>query len=250
MNYYSLLVFIYVFIMGNIVGSFLNVCIYRIPRGESVVSPPSHCPQCGYKIKWYDNIPLISYFVLLRGKCRKCKNKIPLRYPLVEILTGIIWVIVFAKFGFTIETLKIFMFASVLIVLSYIDINEYILPDRLTFFLVVSGIVLFFIGKNSLESSFLGAAACAFPFLVLYVFGEDVLKKDVMGFGDVKLGAGVGAYLGYSSFYNLYLFLTIAFVMGAIISVLLIVLKIRKREELVPFGPYIALSAFICLIIL
>lgn len=250
MNYYSLLVFIYVFIMGNIVGSFLNVCIYRIPRGESVVSPPSHCPTCGYRIKWYDNIPLISYFILLRGRCRKCREKIPLRYPLVEILTGIIWVIVFTKYGLTVETLKIFIFASVLIVLSYIDINEYILPDRLTFFLALSGIIMFFIGKNSLESSFLGAAVYSFPFLVLYVFGEDVLKKDVMGFGDIKLGAGVGAYIGYTSFYNLYIFLTIAFVTGALISVILILMKIRKRDELVPFGPYIALSAFICMIVL
>jgi leader peptidase (prepilin peptidase)/N-methyltransferase len=247
---YDLLVYIYVFIIGNIVGSFLNVCIYRIPRGESVVFPPSHCTKCGYKIKWYDNIPLISYFILLRGKCRKCREKIPLRYPIVEIITGIIWMIVYAKFGLTVETLKIFMFASILIVLSYIDINEYLLPDRLTFFLVISGIGLSFIGENGIESSFIGAAVYGFPFLVLYIFGEDVLKKDIMGFGDIKLGAGVGTYIGYTTFYNFYIFLTIAFVAGAIISVLLIFLKIRKREELVPFGPYIALSAFICLMIL
>lgn len=250
MNYYNLLILIYVFIIGNIVGSFLNVCIYRIPRGESVVSPPSHCPKCGYKIRWYDNIPLISYFILLQGKCRECKEKIPLRYPIVEIFTGIVWTIVFLRFGMTIETLKIFMFTSILIVLSYIDINEYILPDKLTFFLFISGVALFFTGNNSLESSFLGAAAYSFPFLILYVFGEDVLKKDVMGFGDIKLAAGVGAYIGYTSFFKLYLFFTIAFVTGAIISVFLILFKIRKREELVPFGPYIALSAFISILIL
>lgn len=246
----ALLILIYVFIMGNIVGSFLNVCIYRIPRGESVVNPPSHCPHCGYQIRWYDNIPLVSYFMLLRGKCRSCKAKISIRYPIVEIMTGIIWTAIVMRYGIVLETLLYITFATILIVISYIDINEYYIPDRFSFSLFIIGILFSFIpGGVSPESSFIGAAAYGFPFLFLYILGEDLLKKEVMGFGDIKLGIGIGAVLGYSGFYNFYIFFTFCFVIGAAVSILLILLKIKSRKDLIPFGPFIAFSAFIMVMI-
>ncbi len=231
------------------IGSFLNVCIYRIPRNESVVSPPSHCPNCGYKIKWFDNIPILSYFILLRGKCRGCGQKISIRYPLIEMFTGLLFLIVFYKYLVSIDTLKMFVFTSILIVLSFIDIKEYILPDRLTFSLIVLGFLSAPFTNTGIENAMIGAAVFSFPFMLLYSFGEDILKKEIMGFGDVKLAAGIGAFLGYGSFYKFYLFFMMAFGIGAVIGVLLIMLKIKSRKDMVPFGPFIALSGFILSII-
>ena len=242
----TLLIYIYVFIIGNVVGSFLNVCIYRIPRGESVVSPPSHCPNCGYKIRWYDNIPIISYFLLLRGRCRQCKNKISIRYPIVEILTGFIWLSIFVRYQISIDSLNYIIMATILIVISYIDINEYYIPNRLSFMLFILGVLTSFIpGGITPEQSFVGAAVYGLPFLIIYIFGEEVLKKEIMGFGDVKLGMGIGAFVGYSSYLKFHIFFTTAFVLGAIISLLLIILKIKDRKSLIPFGPFISIAGFI-----
>lgn len=247
----TLLIYIYVFIIGNVVGSFLNVCIYRIPRGESVVSPPSHCPNCGYKIRWYDNIPIISYFLLLRGRCRQCKNKISIRYPIVEILTGFIWLSIFVRYQISIDSLNYIIMATILIVISYIDINEYYIPNRLSFMLFILGILTSFIpGGITPEQSFVGAAVYGLPFLIIYIFGEEVLKKEIMGFGDVKLGMGIGAFLGYSGYLKFHVFFTTAFVLGAIIGGILILLKIRERKDMVPFGPFIAVSALITILFL
>lgn len=247
----ALLILIYVFIMGNIVGSFLNVCIYRIPRGESVVNPPSHCPHCGYLIRWYDNIPLVSYFLLLRGKCRSCKAKISIRYPIVEIMTGIIWTAIVMRYGIVLETLLYITFATILIVISYIDINEYYIPNRLSFMLFILGVLTSFIpGGITPEQSFVGAAVYGLPFLIIYIFGEEVLKKEIMGFGDVKLGMGIGAFVGYSSYLKFHIFFTTAFVLGAIISLLLIILKIKDRKSLIPFGPFISIAGFITAVFL
>lgn len=238
------------FIMGNLIGSFLNVCIYRIPKGESVISPPSHCFKCGYNIKWYDNIPIVSYFILLRGKCRNCKEKISIQYPIIEIFTGIIFTIVYFRYDYSLFTLIMWLIASILIVLSIIDIREYILPDKLTFSLIIIGfIIAAIVGLDTLERSFLGAAAYAFPFWILYGFGETFLKKDIMGFGDVKLAAGIGAILHYTTFNRFWIFLTLAFVLGTIVSLLLIALKIKNRKDMVPFGPFIALAGFIMFLI-
>jgi len=235
--------------LGTVIGSFLNVVIYRLPRGQNLSYPGSSCPICKEKIKWYDNVPILSY-IALGGKCRVCKTKISIQYPFVELLAGFLFLLVYVKFGYSILTIKYFIFVSILISVSIIDIKSYFIPDSLTFSLILLGMISAFFSNINLESAFIGAGAYAFFFIIIYGYGEYIFKKEAMGFGDIKLGAGVGAYIGYTTFYNFYIFLTIAFVAGAIISVLLIILKIRKREELVPFGPYIALSAFICLMIL
>jgi len=239
-------IYIIIFILGNIIGSFLNVCIYRIPRNESVAFPPSHCPNCGYKIKWYDNIPIISYFLLLRGKCRGCKEKISLQYPIIEILTGIIFLTIFYKYQLTFLTIKFWIFGSILLTLAIIDLKTYTLPNRLTFSLVILGFILSFIDPRiTLFQSFKGAAVYNFPFLILYIFGQEVLKKDVMGFGDVKLGIGIGSFLGYTGFVNFYLFFMLSFVSGAVVSLILMALKLKSRKDMIPFGPFIALAGFL-----
>ena len=243
-------IYIIIFILGNIIGSFLNVCICRIPENESVVFPPSHCPKCGYKIKWYDNIPIISYFILLRGKCRKCKEKISIQYPIIEMLTGIIFVVIFYKYQLTFLTIKFWIYGSILLTLAIIDLKTYMLPNRLTFSLVILGFLLSFIDPRiTLFHSFIGAAVYNFPFLILYIFGQEVLKKDVMGFGDVKLGMGIGAFLGYTSFIEFYMFFMLSFTVGAVISLILMALKIKNRKDMIPFGPFIALSGLIMLFI-
>jgi leader peptidase (prepilin peptidase)/N-methyltransferase len=240
---------IYVFVLGCIIGSFLNVCIYRIPLGENLAYPPSHCPNCGHKIRWYENIPILSYVFLLRGKCRKCKTKISIQYPLVEFLTGVVYTLVFLKYGVSFRTLIFFMFFSLLIVLSGIDLKKYYIPDRLSLSLIFLGLVLSFFNGVGLERSFLGASTYAFPFILIYGFGDSFMKKEVMGFGDVKLAAGIGSFLGYMNFYILHMFFTTAFVLGAGISLMLIGLKIKKREDMVPFGPFLSAASLLVVLV-
>ncbi len=240
---------IYVFVLGCIIGSFLNVCIYRIPKGENLAYPPSHCPNCGYKIKWYENIPILSYVFLLRGKCRNCKIKISAQYPLVEFITGVVYMSVFLKYGLSFKTIIFFVFFSLLIVLSGIDLKKYYLPDRLSLSLIFLGLVVSFFNGVGLERAFVGASTYAFPFMLIYGFGDSFMNKEVMGFGDVKLAAGIGAFLGYMNFYILHMFFTAAFVLGAVISLMLMGLKIKKRGDLVPFGPFLSAASFLVVLV-
>lgn len=235
---------IYLFLLGIVIGSFLNVCIYRIPRGGSVNFPPSHCPICKEKIKWYDNVPILSY-LFLRGKCRVCKSKISIQYPLIEFFTGLLYMLVYLKFGWSILTLKFLIFVSLLIVLSIIDLKSYYLPDSLTFSLISLGIIFSWFSGVGLEQSYIGAGTYAFPFVIIYGFGEYIFKKEAMGFGDIKLACGIGAFFGYNSFYNMYIWFTLSFVIGSIISLILIALKIRERKNLIPFAPFMGISALI-----
>ena len=138
---------IFVFFLGLCVGSFLNVCIFRIPESKSIVHPPSACPGCGAPIKFYDNIPVFSY-IILSGKCRNCKMPISIRYPLVELLTGLLSLAVYAKFGLTLETLVYFVFVAVLLTISFIDIDHKIIPDLIS----LPGIPIFFLASLAVPS--------------------------------------------------------------------------------------------------
>lgn len=239
---------VYIFMIGAVIGSFLNVCIYRIPKGESVSFPPSHCPVCKERIKWYDNIPIASYIVL-GGKCRVCKSKISIQYPIIEAINGILFLLIYLKFGISLISIKYFIFVSILLVLSIIDLKSYFLPDSLTFSLIVLGMAFSFLIGFPIELSFVGASTYAFPFLIIYGFGEYIFKKEALGFGDIKLAAGIGAFIGYTGFYNLYLWFTITFVLGSIISLTLIGLKIKERKEQIPFAPYLSLAAVIMVLL-
>jgi len=238
---------IFVLIVGLAVGSFLNVCIYRLPRGESLWYPPSHCPKCGVFIKWYDNIPLISYF-FLRGKCRNCQGFISWRYPLVESLTGALFLICFLfHFPLSFSSLSVFfkdlLFVFILIPIFFIDIEKGIIPNRLSYSLIICGFLLSFIMKDSL-SSLIGIGLGTGIFLAIFSLGSLWLKEAGMGIGDIKLAAGIGAFLGYR---EALLCFFLSLILGGIIATVLLLTRIKKRKDRIPFAPFLVASALISL---
>jgi leader peptidase (prepilin peptidase)/N-methyltransferase len=236
---------ILIFVLGLIVGSFSNVCIYRIPRNESVIYPASHCPKCRTKIKPVDNIPLLSY-ILLKGRCRNCGSKISIQYPVVEFLTGLIYLIIYLSYGLSIQSLVYLILASALIIIAFIDLKEQIVPDVISLPGIVVGLILSFIVPYiSFINSVLGALVGGGIILIIAWIGSIIFKKEAMGGGDVKLAAMIGAFLGWR--YTI-ISLFWGFFLGALIGIILIMTKIKKREDTIPFGPFIALGSIITLL--
>ena len=236
-------------VFGLIVGSFLNVCIYRMPKGESIVWPGSKCQSCGAHIKWYDNIPLLS-FAILRAKCRNCHAPIAWRYPLVESLAGTLAVIFTHRYMLTPGWLFISLAAAyMLLALSFIDMDHMIIPDELSLGLAALGLATcwlnpYFAGgmwKGFAPS--LGGAATGF-FLLWGVawFGELIFKKEAMGGGDIKLMAGVGAVLGWQGVLST---LMIGSFFGAVYGLALMAQKRVGSKDPIPFGPFLSLAALI-----
>jgi len=242
---------IFSFIVGTCLGSFANVCIYRLPKGKSIVWPGSFCPQCKKEILWYDNIPLLS-FLLLRGKCRFCQKKISPRYFIVELLTGTLTLLLFLKFGISLKLLIYLVFILSLIIVSFIDIENFLIPDCIVYPGIALGLLLSFFYPDlqsqgcgslaALKTSFLGVLLGGGSLWIIARLGSLAFKKEAMGGGDVKLLAMIGAFLGYKS-----VFLTVFFssLVGAVISLILISLKIKKRTDYIPYGPYLVLGAII-----
>ncbi|MDY0361848.1 MAG: prepilin peptidase [Desulforegulaceae bacterium] len=230
------------FIFGSCIGSFLNVCILRIPNDISIAFPPSACTKCNEPIKWYDNIPVLSY-IFLMGKCRNCKTKISIQYPLVELFTGFMAFYTVLSFSLTIKTVFVFIFACVLIVISVIDLHHQIIPDIIS----LPGIPVFFVLAIILkEINFLDlvlgillGGGILYLIAFLYYF---FTKKEGMGGGDIKLLAMIGAFIGYKG-----IFFTIFFssVLGTIIGIILIIIKGRNMKYALPFGPFLSLGALI-----
>ncbi len=231
---------LFVFFAGTCVGSFLNVCIYRIPAGLSIAYPPSTCPRCEQPIRFYDNIPVVSYMVL-RGRCRTCAAPIAMRYPLVEMLTGLAAWAVFVKYGPTATTLIYFSFIAVLIVITFIDIDHQIIPDILS----LPGIPLFFAAALwatpiTWQNALSGVAFGAGSLLLVAVLYRRITGKDGMGMGDIKLLAMIGALIGWRG-----VVFTIFFssVVGTLVGLLLIVQGGGSLKTRLPFGPFLALGA-------
>jgi len=229
-----------IFILGAVIGSFINVCISRIPQGESVVFPPSHCPKCGYNLKPLDLVPLLS-FILLKGRCRKCNSPISIRYLIVELLTGSIFVIVFLKFGLSHDLFFVYVLITCLIISAFIDLEYGIIPDEIIIPTVVLGAFLNIL--LHLESFFdylagflLGAGIILF---IAFVSGGG------MGGGDVKLFAAVGIFLGLDL---TILSILLAFISGSIVSIILIILNLKNIKDTIPFGPFIAFGSIFSLI--
>ncbi len=242
--YYGINV-VLIFILGLIVGSFSNVCIYRIPRNESMIYPASHCPKCRSSIRPIDNIPLLSY-ILLKGKCHNCGSKISIQYPVVEFLTGIIYIFIFLIYGLTLQSLIYIILSSALIIIAFIDLNEQIVPDIISLPGIVIGLILsFFVPYISFINSVLGVVVGGGIILVIGLVGSVIFKKEAMGGGDVKLVAMIGAFLGWK--YTI-ISLFLGFFLGALVGIFLILLKIKSKEDMVPFGPFIALGSFITLL--
>ncbi len=233
------LVEVFVFIFGLCIGSFLNVCIYRLPSSQSITRPRSRCPNCGELIRFYDNIPVLSYLVL-RGQCRYCRKTISFRYPVVEILSGLFALVTFLKYGVTLEAIIYYVFITALLVITFIDIDHQIIPDIIT----LPGIPLFFIAGFALPrltyiDSIIGIfAGGGSLFLVAWVY-QLLTKKEGMGGGDIKLLAMIGALIGWQGV------LFTIFVASAVgtISGILVMLKARKSMKLaIPFGPFLAIG--------
>jgi leader peptidase (prepilin peptidase)/N-methyltransferase len=236
---------ILIFSLGIIVGSFSNVCIYRIPRNESVIYPASHCPKCRTKIKPVDNIPLLSY-ILLKGRCRNCGSKISIQYPVVEFLTGLIYLIIYLIYGLSIQSLVYIILSSALIIIAFIDLKEQIIPDIISLPGIIIGLILSFIVPYiSFINSALGALVGGGIILIIAWVGSIIFKKEAMGGGDVKLAAMIGAFLGWR--YTI-ISLFLGFFLGALTGIILIMTKIKKREDAIPFGPFIALGSIITLL--
>jgi leader peptidase (prepilin peptidase)/N-methyltransferase len=234
-----------IFILGLIVGSFSNVCIYRIPKNESIIYPASHCPKCRTKIKPIDNIPLLSY-ILLKGRCRNCKSKISIQYPIVEFLTGLIYLIIYLTYGLSIQSLIYIILSSALLIIAFIDLNEQIVPDEISLPGIAAGFILsFFVPYISFINSALGVVVGGGIILIIGMAGSVIFKKEAMGGGDVKLAAMIGAFLGWR---YIVISLFLGFFLGALAGIILIISKIKSREDTVPFGPFIVLGSFITLL--
>jgi leader peptidase (prepilin peptidase)/N-methyltransferase len=234
-----------IFVLGLIVGSFSNVCIYRIPRNESIIYPASHCPKCRSKIKPVDNIPLLS-FILLKGRCRNCKSKISIQYPVVELITGLIYLIIYLTYALSVQTLIYIILSSALIIIAFIDLNEQIVPDVISLPGIVIGFIIsFFVPYISFINSALGVAVGGGIILIIGLGGSVIFKKEAMGGGDVKLAAMIGAFLGWR---YIIISLFLGFFLGALAGIFLIISKIKSREDVVPFGPFIVLGSLITLL--
>ena len=213
----------FAFLFGAVVGSFLNVVVARVPAGESIVHPRSRCPGCRTPIAWYDNVPVLSW-MLLRGRCRACRAGISFRYPLVELLGGAAALVAVSRHGLSLAALAEFGFAATLLALSFIDLDTWLLPHVLTVPLLVAGVGLSALGLTSAPSflgSLGGAAAGWLSFAAVSVLGEKVLRKEALGFGDVWLLGGIGAWVGVAGLLPVVL---LASLQGTVVGLALIVM--------------------------
>lgn len=219
-----------VFLFGLAIGSFANVCIYRLPRQESVVHPRSHCPSCNHPVAIWDNIPVVSY-LLLGGKCRSCKHPISIIYPLVEIITGVLLTAVFVRFGLTLDFIIFATVAFALIVITAIDLEHKIIPDLITLPGIIFGLIA---GTylNGLLDSITGLLIGGGLFYAIAV-----LSRGGMGGGDIKFIAAAGALLGWK---KVLLVIFLGSLLGSIIGLLLMLFQGISRKSQIPFGPYLA----------
>jgi leader peptidase (prepilin peptidase)/N-methyltransferase len=231
---------LFIFVFGAVVGSFLNVCIFRLPAEASIVKPRSQCPYCHHPIRNCDNIPLIS-FIILRGKCRDCGGKISWRYPLVELITALLALLLFLKFSLTLSFLIFFIFTAVLIVITFIDLDHQIIPDILT----LPGIPIFclaaiFLLKIPWLESLLGLLiGGGILFTIAFVY-ELISKREGMGGGDIKLLAMIGGFFGWKSLMFILLFSSFS---GAIVGITAMIIKKQDMKYAVPFGPFLSAAA-------
>jgi leader peptidase (prepilin peptidase) / N-methyltransferase len=230
------------FIFGACIGSFLNVCIYRLPNSKSIVYPPSACPGCDTPIQFYDNIPILSY-LLLRGKCRRCQAVISIRYPLVELMVGLFAVCVYLKFGLTLEALITFLFIASLVVITFIDIDHRIIPDVISLPGIPLGFAAsFFLPGVSYVDSLLGILVGGGSLLMVAWVYNLITHKEGMGGGDIKLLAMIGAFVGWKGVL-LTIFLSSA--IGTLCGLMVMIRSGKNMKLAIPFGPFLAIGTMI-----
>jgi len=240
---------IFVIILGALWGSFANVCILRLPQNKGVVSGRSYCPKCKKKIIWKDNIPIISY-ILLKGKCRKCKKPISSQYALVEMLSLISFVSIYYLYGISFTTLLLIILALVLIIIFFIDLKHFIIPNTLTFPLMALGLIKSFIPNlneifpNYIDSIIGGLFGYGIIWSIIF-FYKQIRKKEGMGLGDAKLFAVIGFWFGWISIPFVIFLSSIT----ALISVVPDLIKnSKKMSTQIPFGPYIIIGTLLYLV--
>lgn len=245
-------VYVVVFILGLVIGSFINVLIYRIPLGKSIITPPSSCTGCGKRLTAIDLVPVFS-FVFLKGRCRHCGAPISIRYPLVELLTAVIYIILFSKFGLSIPFAAYAFLMIILIAVFFIDIDHRIIPDELVIAGIIGGSLLFVyniflplpevFGNGKWWTPAAGFFSGSGLLLLVAVLGSLLYRTDdAMGMGDVKLMAPIGLFLGWK------LCLTALFIsvlLAGVSSMVLILLRKKNRKDTIPFGPFIVAGTFI-----
>lgn len=252
---------IFVFLFGSIVGSFLNVCIFRMPNeGYSLLKPSSHCPSCKKNIIWYDNIPILS-FLFLGGRCRFCKTKISPQYPLVEILTGLVFLVMYSRYGLSFDFVIFTSFSCALLVATFIDIGCRIIPDEISLGGMVTGLIFSLLKSipefsrfpkiafvDSLLGAFLGGALIYASGLLGNLIFFKLMKKESIegetesiGGGDVKLMAMIGSFIGWK------LTLLAFFIAPFLGSIAGIYVLLFKKSHLIPYGPFLSLAALISL---
>lgn len=234
-----------VFILGLIIGSFLNVCIYRLPRGESVVYPPSYCPRCSATLRWYDLIPVVSY-VLLRGRCRACGQAISWRYPAVELATGALFLWCYAALGWGVDLARALSLTAFLLVIAVIDFDCQLILDRVLVWLAVTGaawgvVAQIGLGTAPVPADMLAGALTGGGLLLAVA----VLSHGGLGGGDVKCAAALGLWLGWRLALAALFF---AVVLGGAAAAVLLALRRKSRRDAIPFGPFLAAGAFLALL--
>jgi leader peptidase (prepilin peptidase)/N-methyltransferase len=233
------------FVIGLLLGSFFNVCIYRIPREESIVFPASHCTNCSTKLKWKDLIPVFS-FLVLGGRCRYCGEKISLKYPLVELATSLIYLILAVMFGMS-STFFIYAFlCSLLIIATVIDLEFQIIPNGLVIIGIVAGFIFSLLGLSvPLVDALIGMLVGGGIFLLVALLAQLILKREGIGGGDIKFMAMIGLFIGWRL---TILSILLSIYSGGLIGGLLLLFGIKKRSDAIPYGPFIALGTFLSIL--
>ena len=238
MDSITVLMYIVIFLFGITIGSFLNVCIFRIPAGESIVFGPSHCPNCGRRLKWYELIPIIS-FLALRGRCKGCRNAISAQYPLIEATNGVLWVIVFAVMGFSAQAALGCLLSSTLLVLSVIDARTLEIPSGTSIAILVLGAIATGIDYQNWLSHLIGLFAISLPLLLVLL----ITGGRGIGGGDIKLMAGCGLFLGWK-------LIILGFFGGCLLGTVihLGLMAAKKVGRTLSFGPYLSLGVFLAML--
>ncbi len=242
MNMSSIMV-AYSALFGLALGSFVNVCIYRIPLKKSIVFPSSSCPKCGTKIRFYDNIPLISYIILL-GKCRHCRTPLAWHYPFVEAVIGLLSVTLFIRYGLAYQYFLYLVFVSSLVAISIIDLQHQIIPDVISLPGIVAGLAVSFLpGGVTWLDSLIGIIAGGGSLFLVAVVYEKLTGKEGMGGGDIKLLAMIGAWMGWKYLHFVVLLSSSA---GVMVGVPLLLIAGKGLRVRIPFGPFLASGALLC----
>lgn len=234
----AIIFYITVFLFGIVIGSFLNVVIYRVPKGENIVVVNSHCMNCGYQLSWYDLVPIFSWLAL-RGKCRVCGDKISVQYPLIEALNGVLYLVVFHRYGVSIESLLYCLLFSALLALSVIDFRTFEIPVGFNYFILILGLIRLLTDLENWSTYCIGfLAVSGFLYLLVIVSGG-----RAMGGGDVKLMAVGGLLIGWK---KIILAFFLGCVLGSVIHV--IRMKVSKQGHVLALGPYLAMGIAIAVL--